>query len=77
VIFQRSVDSNLDVTEELIGLANLEGRTRAIDILQADKIGARSFEINWSNLVSVCTDRAPSMIGRVNGFCSQLEHAVP
>ncbi|XP_026475590.1 general transcription factor II-I repeat domain-containing protein 2-like [Ctenocephalides felis] len=50
-----------DFQEELLALGTLTGKTRGVDIFENFKEVCDKLQLNVSNLVSVCTDGAPSM----------------
>lgn len=54
----------------MLALGTLKGRTRGIDIFkeQCLKVG-----LNFTNLVSVCTDGAPAMMAKNEGFIGHLK----
>jgi hypothetical protein len=60
-IFIRGINDQFEVTEELLSLCPIHGRTTAKDIFQqlCDAIG-----LPWSRLVGITTDGAPSMTGK-------------
>ncbi|XP_076346237.1 general transcription factor II-I repeat domain-containing protein 2A-like isoform X1 [Tachypleus tridentatus] len=72
-IFIRGIDDNFNIFEELIGLESLHGKTRGSDIFEKVKSCLENQHLNFSKLLSVCTDGAPSMIGRVAGTVALLE----
>lgn len=72
-IFIRGIDDNFSVFEELLSLESLHGKTRGSDIFEKVKSCLESLQIDSSKLISVCTDGAPSMIGRVAGTTALLE----
>ncbi|XP_076359110.1 general transcription factor II-I repeat domain-containing protein 2A-like [Tachypleus tridentatus] len=71
-IFIRGIDDNFNIFEELIGLESLHGKTRESDIFEKVKSCLENQHLNFSKLLSVCTDGAPSMIGRVAGTVALL-----
>lgn len=73
-IFIRGIDDNFSVFEELLGLESLHGKTRGSDIFDKVKSCLENLQIDSSKLMSVCTDGAPSMIGRVTGTTTLLEN---
>lgn len=66
-IFIRGIDDNFNVFEELASLESLHGKTRGSDIFGKGKSCLENLKLDYSKLISVCTDGAPSMIGKVNG----------
>ncbi|GFY06017.1 general transcription factor II-I repeat domain-containing protein 2 [Trichonephila clavipes] len=61
-IFIRDVDSQMNITEELLELVSLKGTTTGRDIKDAVINCAQSRQIDLKNLVGIATDGAPSMI---------------
>ena len=75
-IFIRGIDDQFSVFEELLSLESLHEKTRGSDIFDKLKSCLENFQVDCSKLVSVCTDGAPSMIGRVAGTTTLLEKFV-
>lgn len=73
-IFIRGIDDNFNVFEELAGLESLHGKTRGSDIFEKLKSCLENLKIDFGKLISVCTDGAPSMTGKVNGATTLLEN---
>lgn len=71
-IFIRGIDDNFNIFEELIGLESLHGKTRGSDIFDKVKSCLENLQLDSSKLLSVCTDGAPSMIGKVAGTATLL-----
>ncbi|GBP69562.1 General transcription factor II-I repeat domain-containing protein 2 [Eumeta japonica] len=71
-IFIRGVDKEFTVTEELLALEPLKGTTTGKDIFIEVQKKFTSFDLLWSNLVGVCSDRVPSMVGLHKGFIGIL-----
>ena len=72
-IFIRGIDDNFNIFEELIGLESLHGKTRGSDIFDKVKSCLENLQLDSSKLLSVCTDGAQSMIGKVAGTATLLE----
>ena len=68
LFFIRLITSDFQCYEELLGLGTLTERTREIDVLNLFKEKFCKINLNLCNLVGVCTDGAPSMIGKHEGF---------
>ena len=66
------ITSDFQCFKELLGLGTLSERTRGIDVLNLFKEKFCKINLNLSNLVSVCTHGAPSMIGKHEGFVALL-----
>lgn len=73
-IFIRGIDDNFSVFEELIGLESLHGKTRGSDIFDKVKSCLENLQLDSSKLIGVCTDGAPSMIGKAAGTTTLLEN---
>ena len=58
-------------------MGTLTKRTRGIDVLNLFKEKFCKINLNLSNLVSVCTDGAPSMIRKHEGFVALLRRELP
>ena len=72
LIFLREVTKDFQVSEELLALVSLKQRT-SCDIFEAvcDTIDKSNLE--WSQLVGVATDGAPSVTGRESSFVALLK----
>ena len=62
---------------DFIGVTDLEKRTRGEDIYEALKSMLDSRNIDAKSIISVTTDGAPSMIGRVRGLTARLKEDNP
>jgi len=72
-IFVRGIDDNFNVFEELIGFESLHRKTRGSDIFERVKSCLENQQLDLSKLLSVCTDGAPSMIGKAAVAVALLE----
>ena len=72
-IFIWKIDDNFDVFKELIGFESLHGKTRGSDIFEKVKLCLESQQLDLNKLLGVCTDGAPSMIGKAAGAVALLE----
>ena len=72
-IFVRGIDDNFNVFEELIGFESLHGKTRGSDIFEKVKLCLESQQLDLNELLGVCTDGAPSMIGKAVGAVALLK----
>ena len=77
LFFIRLITSNFQCYEELLGLGTLTERTRGIDFLNLLKEKFCKINLKLSNLVSVFTDGASSMIGTHEGFAALLRRELP
>ena len=77
LFFVRLITSDFQCYEELLGLSTLTERKRGIDVLNLFKEKFCKISLKLSNLVSVFTDGAPSMIGTHEGFVALLQRELP
>lgn len=59
--------------EELLALVPLNEKTRAIDIFNAFLSVMSRFNLNLKKLACICTDGAPAMTGKTNGFVVNVQ----
>ena len=72
-IFIRGIDSNFEVTEELVKLEPLMGKTTSEDILNGFRRVVKEMYLDLHKLISVTTDGAPAMVGSKKGFVTLLD----
>ena len=77
LFFIHLITSDFQCFEELLGLGTLTERTRGIRVLNLFKEKFCKINLKLSNLVSVFTDGAPSMIGTHEGFVALLQRELP
>lgn len=63
-IFIRGVDSEMNITEELLDLISLKNTTTGKDIKEAVISCMEAHEIDMKKLIGIATDGAPSMVGK-------------
>ena len=64
LIFWRGVDDDMNVTEELLDLQNLEGQTRGTDLFVLVCAAVDDdVKLPWSKVSGMITDGAPAMVG--------------
>lgn len=75
-VFFRGCDIDMNITEELLDIIPLKGTTKGKDIFDAvmQLLDDQNFPLE--KLVSVTTDGAKSMTGRVKGFVTLLNRAL-
>ncbi|KAL6480985.1 hypothetical protein MHYP_G00090650 [Metynnis hypsauchen] len=71
-VFIRGVDSNLRVTEELLGLKSMHGTTTGKEIFEEVSKCVTEMKLPWNKLVGLNTDDAPAMCGRRSGLVSRV-----
>lgn len=58
--------------EELLALVPLNEQTRAIDIFNVFLSVVSRFDLDLNKLFCICTDGAPAMVGKSNGFIANV-----
>lgn len=71
-VFVRGVDSNLCVTEELLGFKSMHGTTTGKEIFEEVCICVTEIKLPWDKLVGLTTDGAPAMSGKKNGLVGRI-----
>ena len=70
-VFIRMVFSDITAKEELLTVLFMKEQTRGEDIFQTFKNFIEKTELPMYKLVSITTNGAPAMVGRVNGFIAK------
>ena len=73
LIFIRSVDSSLEVTEELAAMVPMQGTTTGEDVSNEVLKVIEKLKLPIQKMAGCCTDGAPAMIGCRNGALALLE----
>ena len=73
-IFIRGIDNDFLVTEELLDIYPMQGRTTGEDIFLALKKVFKKFNLTYNRLISITSDGGSSMIGKKKGVVSRLEN---
>lgn len=60
-VFIRGVDSNMCVTEELLGLKSMHGTTTGKEIFEEVSKCVTELKLPWDKLVALTTDGAPAV----------------
>ena len=63
---------NFEISEELAALQSLKGTTRGEDIFVKVSQTMTDLELDWSKLVNITTDGAPSMTGATRGLVGHI-----
>ena len=71
-VWIRGVDENFNITEELVSLRYMHGRTRGIDIFEEFLKTVSENNISVLKLAGISTDGTPSMLGTGTGFKGQV-----
>lgn len=62
--------------EDILALVSLPDHTKAADIFKAFQTVVTRFSLDLKKLASICTDGAPSMLGKHNGFTALVKRYV-
>nr|XP_046210501.1 general transcription factor II-I repeat domain-containing protein 2-like [Oncorhynchus gorbuscha] len=71
-VFIRGVDSNLCVTEELLGFKSMHGTTTGKEIFEEVSKCVTEIKLLWDKLVGLTTDGAPAMCGKKSGLVGMV-----
>lgn len=72
-IFIRGVDSDFNVTEDVLDLVGLKDTTKGIDISTAVVNTLNSYNLDLSKLIGITTDGAPAMVGKNIGAVAMIK----
>ena len=65
------------VKEEFLFCSPLKATTKSEDIMNTMNNFMEENDIEWTNLVSLCTDGAPAMMGKRSGFIALVKNRCP
>ena len=66
------------IKEEFLFCQPLSETTKAADVLQMVNNFSAKQDFNWKrNICSLCTDRAPAVLGKTSGFASLIKQEAP
>ncbi len=74
-IFIKGIDDNFHVFEEFLSLGCLHGTTKGTDISHKLKLCSENFKLDMNKLISICTDGAPAMVGKQQGWLHYLKNS--
>lgn len=75
-VFIRDINSNFEITEELLKCVPLTGTTTANDIYSAIEHLIAEYELDWNKFSSATTDGAPAMVGKHSGVVTKLKQKI-
>ncbi|XP_039258064.2 protein FAM200C-like [Styela clava] len=76
MVYVRFIGST-SIEEEMLFCKPLETTTKAEDVFEAVAAYFDSNAIKWENIVGICTDGAPAMLGSRSGFVSRMKQRSP
>ncbi|KAI6658232.1 Zinc finger protein [Oopsacas minuta] len=65
------------IEEEFLFCKPLETTTKAEDVMALASTFFGDMNLTWKNIVEVCSDGAPAMLGSRSGFISLVKHKNP
>ena len=68
LVFVRGIDSDFQITEELIGVRSIHGTTKGTDLFDEVVKAVDNIELDWVKLCSITTDGEPCMLGTNAGI---------
>ncbi|XP_072303167.1 general transcription factor II-I repeat domain-containing protein 2 [Eucyclogobius newberryi] len=72
LIFLRGVDSDMNVTEELLDLQSLKNQTRGTDLFVSVCSAVDDMKLPWNKVSGIITDGAPAMAGERSGLSTRI-----
>lgn len=77
-VFIRDINSNFEITEELLKCVPLTGTTTENDIYSAIEHLIAEYELDWNKFSSatITTDGAPAMVGKHSGIVTKLKQKI-
>ena len=76
LVFCRYIISQ-GIEQDFLFCLPLKTTTKAADIMEVLNDFFKDTEISWTNLVGVCTDGVPAMLGLRSGFVALVKHKNP
>ena len=73
LIFIRGINDNFEITEELLAMESLKGRTRGEDLFIKISSVIDKFKLPWSKLINVTIDGSPNLTGKNIGQLKRLQ----
>ena len=76
VIFNRGIDENFNIIEEMLDLCHIKGTTTGKDIYEFVNLSLDKFNIDRKNIYSITTVGAPALTGKHNVFNTLFKKSV-
>ena len=74
--FVRALTEEFNLYEEHLALGTLKGKTRGTNVFIDFEGKFREKDINFTNIISLCKNGAPSLIRKNKGFVAHLKQGV-
>ncbi|KAK7886513.1 hypothetical protein WMY93_026134 [Mugilogobius chulae] len=72
LIFLRGVDTDMNITEELLDLQSIKGQTRGADLFESVCSAVDNMKLPWNKVSGIITDGAPAMVGERSGLATLI-----
>ncbi|XP_029657406.1 protein FAM200A-like [Octopus sinensis] len=76
IIFIRTLSFDFEIHEDFLSMKSLPGNVRGQDIFEIVKQCCLEFKLDMTCLRGICTDGAPAMLGKKQGFVARLTEYV-
>lgn len=76
LIFIRGINDSFEITEELLSMESLKGKTRGEDLYEQVSAVIERMKLPWSKLASVTTDGSPNLTGKNVGLLKRIQDKV-
>ncbi|XP_029654728.1 protein ZBED8-like [Octopus sinensis] len=76
IIFIRTLSFDFEIHKDFLSMKSLPGNVRSQDIFEIVEQCCLEFKLDMTCLRGICTDGAPAMLGRKQGFVARLTEYV-
>ncbi|KAK0145774.1 General transcription factor II-I repeat domain-containing protein 2B [Merluccius polli] len=76
LIFIRGINDSFEITEELLSMESLKGKTRGEDLYEQVSAVIKRMKLPWSKLASFTTDGSPNLTGKNVGLLKRIQNKV-
>ncbi|KAK0152455.1 General transcription factor II-I repeat domain-containing protein 2A [Merluccius polli] len=76
LIFIRGINDSFEITEELLSMESLKGKTRGEDLYEQVSAVIERMKLPWSKLASFTTDGSPNLTGKNVGLLRRIQNKV-
>ncbi|XP_055789483.1 general transcription factor II-I repeat domain-containing protein 2-like [Salvelinus fontinalis] len=76
LIFIRGINDSFEITEELLSMESLKGKTRGEDLYEQVSAVIERMKLPWSKLANVTTDGSPNLTGKNIGLLKRIQDKV-
>ncbi|XP_077573515.1 general transcription factor II-I repeat domain-containing protein 2-like [Stigmatopora nigra] len=76
LIFIRGINKSFEITEELLSMEPLKGKTRGEDLYEHLSAVVERMKLPWNKLANVTTDGSPNLTGKNVGLLKRIQDKV-